>query len=49
MDRRVREVQGTLARLGAHGDPERLAAVQNELWVLQQYGQSLRNHGVAAL
>ncbi|MCQ0022630.1 DNA primase, partial [Streptomyces somaliensis DSM 40738] len=49
VDRRVREVQGTLTRLGAHGDPERLAAVQNELWVLQQYGQSLRDHGAAAL
>ncbi|MFG3494004.1 DNA primase [Streptomyces sp. NPDC047928] len=49
VDRRVRDVQGSLARLGAHGDPEHLAAVQNELWVLQQYGQSLRNHGAAAL
>ncbi|MET9951727.1 DNA primase [Streptomyces sp. NPDC006339] len=49
VDRRIRDVQGTLARLGAHADPERLAAVQNELWVLTQYGQSLRNHGAAAL
>ncbi|WP_345283511.1 DNA primase [Streptomyces gulbargensis] len=49
VDRRIRDVQGTLARLGAHGDPERVAAVQNELWVLTQYGQSLRNHGAAAL
>ncbi|MFF9338205.1 MULTISPECIES: DNA primase [unclassified Streptomyces] len=49
VDRRIRDVQGTLARLGAHGDAERLAAVQNELWVLTQYGQSLRNHGAAAL
>ncbi|GAA3395904.1 DNA primase [Streptomyces roseoviridis] len=49
VDRRIRDVQGTLARLGAHGDPQRLAAVQNELWVLTQYGQSLRNHGAAAL
>ncbi|MER5967941.1 DNA primase [Streptomyces sp. NPDC002057] len=49
VDRRIREVQGTLARLGAQGDPERLAAVQNELWVLTQYGQSLRNNGAAAL
>ncbi|MER7521252.1 DNA primase [Streptomyces sp. NPDC126499] len=49
VDRRIRDVQGTLARLGPHGDPERLAAVQNELWVLTQYGQSLRNHGAAAL
>ncbi|WP_282695171.1 DNA primase [Streptomyces sp. CC208A] len=49
VDRRIRDVQGTLARLGDHGDPARLAAVQNELWVLTQYGQALRNHGAAAL
>ncbi|MGW7364115.1 DNA primase [Streptomyces sp. NPDC054841] len=49
VDRRIRDVQGTLARLGAHADPEHLAAVQNELWVLQQYGQSLRNRGAEAL
>ncbi|GLF93825.1 DNA primase [Streptomyces yaizuensis] len=49
VDRRVAEVQGTLARLGASADPERLSAVQNELWVLQQYAQSLRTHGAAAL
>ncbi|MGA5195869.1 DNA primase [Streptomyces exfoliatus] len=49
VDRRIREVQGTLARLGPNGDPEQLAAVQNELWVLTQYGQSLRNNGAAAL
>ncbi|MEV3991087.1 DNA primase [Streptomyces sp. NPDC049837] len=49
VDRRVRDVQGTLARLGSHGDPDHLAAVQNELWVLQQYAQSLRNQGAAAL
>ncbi|WP_306325101.1 DNA primase [Streptomyces venezuelae] len=49
VDRRIRDVQGTLARLGAQGDPEQLAAVQNELWVLTQYGQSLRNNGAAAL
>ncbi|CAM5365311.1 DNA primase [Streptomyces spiroverticillatus] len=49
VDRRILEVQGSLARLGGHGDPAHLTAVQNELWVLQQYGQSLRNHGAAAL
>ncbi|MFF6774525.1 DNA primase [Streptomyces sp. NPDC012637] len=49
VDRRIRDVQGTLARLGAHGDPAQVAAVQNELWVLTQYGQSLRTHGAAAL
>ncbi|WP_093800956.1 DNA primase [Streptomyces sp. Wb2n-11] len=50
VDRRILDVQGTLARLGGpHADPQQLAAVQNELWVLQQYAQSLRNHGAAAL
>ncbi|MFF3326752.1 DNA primase [Streptomyces sp. NPDC002889] len=49
VDRRIRDVQGTLARLGQHGDPEQGAAVQNELWVLQQYAQSLRNQGADAL
>ncbi|MBW5424883.1 DNA primase [Streptomyces sp. BG9H] len=49
VDRRIRDVQGSLARLGAGGDPERLTAVQNELWVLQQYGQALRDRGADAL
>ncbi|WP_149183224.1 DNA primase [Streptomyces sp. TRM49041] len=49
VDRRIRDVQGTLTRLGGHGDPRQLTTVQNELWVLQQYAQSLRNQGAAAL
>ncbi|MEU5161381.1 DNA primase [Streptomyces sp. NPDC020875] len=49
VDRRIAEVQGSLARLGQGAEPERYAAVQNELWVLQQYAQSLRNQGAAAL
>ncbi|MFJ9742631.1 DNA primase [Streptomyces sp. NPDC101166] len=49
VERRVRDVQSQLARLAAGGDPAQLAAVQNELWVLQQYDQSLREHGAAAL
>ncbi|WP_028800996.1 DNA primase [Streptomyces sp. 142MFCol3.1] len=49
VDRRVRDVQSSLARLSAHGDPAQLAAVQNELWVLQQYGQALRERGAEAL
>ncbi|AWW39715.1 MULTISPECIES: DNA primase [Streptomyces] len=49
VDRRIQDVQSTLARLGSAGDPARLAAVQNELWVLQQYGQALREQGAAAL
>ncbi|WP_328503259.1 DNA primase [Streptomyces sp. NBC_00457] len=49
VDRRIQEIQGTLTRLTNGGDPAQLAAVQNELWVLQQYGQALRERGVAAL
>lgn len=49
VNRRVTEIRGTLQRLGPRADPEHLAAVQNELWVLQQYGQSLRERGYAAL
>ncbi|MEU9246472.1 DNA primase [Streptomyces sp. NPDC048385] len=49
VDRRIHEVQITLTRLGSGGDPAQLASVQNELWVLQQYGQALREHGAAAL
>ncbi|GAA3371303.1 DNA primase [Streptomyces sannanensis] len=49
VDRRIRDIQGTLTRLGPHAAPEQLAAVQNELWVLQQYAQSLRNRGADAL
>ncbi|MGX1269804.1 DNA primase [Streptomyces phaeoluteigriseus] len=49
VERRVRDVQSQLARLSAGGDPAQLAAVQNELWVLQQYDQALRGHGAAAL
>ncbi|MCX4908891.1 DNA primase [Streptomyces sp. NBC_00878] len=49
VERRVRDVQGTLARASAQGDPAQLAAVQNELWVLQQYDQALREKGAGAL
>ncbi|MFE1287064.1 DNA primase [Streptomyces sp. NPDC058751] len=49
VDRRIREVQGSLSRLSTGGDPAQLAAVQNELWVLQQYGQALRERGAEAL
>ncbi|MDL5201448.1 DNA primase [Streptomyces sp. ALI-76-A] len=49
VDRRVRDIQSTLTRLGSHGDPAQSAAVQNELWVLQQYDQALREQGAAAL
>ncbi|WP_333737328.1 DNA primase [Streptomyces sp. IBSBF 2806] len=49
VERRIRDVQSQLTRLGVGDDPARLAAVQNELWVLQQYDQTLREHGAAAL
>ncbi|MET7679793.1 DNA primase [Streptomyces sp. NPDC005423] len=49
VDRRIQEIQGTLTRAGTQDDPARLAAVQNELWVLQQYGQALRERGAQAL
>ncbi|MFD7661564.1 DNA primase [Streptomyces sp. NPDC059788] len=49
VNRRVTEIRGSLQRLGPNADPQHLAAVQNELWVLQQYGQSLRERGYAAL
>ncbi|WP_316773382.1 DNA primase [Streptomyces sasae] len=49
VERRIHEIQITLTRLGSNGDPAQLAAVQNELWVLQQYDQALRAHGAAAL
>lgn len=49
VDRRIADVQGSLARLGSNVAPDHLAAAQNEVWVLQQYAQSLRSHGAAAL
>ncbi|MEV6396754.1 DNA primase [Streptomyces sp. NPDC051907] len=49
VDRRIGDVQGSLARLGSNADPEHHMAVANELWVLQQYGRSLRNQGAEAL
>ncbi|MFI2199886.1 DNA primase [Streptomyces sp. NPDC020192] len=47
--RRVEEIQITVRRLEAGGDPAQLAAVRNELWVLQQYDQSLKTRGAEAL
>ncbi|MEU8586903.1 DNA primase [Streptomyces sp. NPDC048664] len=49
VERRVRDVQSSLARLGSHADPAQLSAVENELWVLRQYDQALRERGAAAL
>lgn len=49
VERRIAEVRADLARLGPRADAAALAAVQNELWALQQYGQRLREQGVGAL
>ncbi|MFK0168026.1 DNA primase [Streptomyces sp. NPDC090306] len=49
VERRIRDIQGALTRLGSGGDPAHLASVQNELWVLQQYDQALRVRGADAL
>lgn len=49
VERRVQEIQITARRLEAGGDPAQLAAVHNELWVLQQYDQSLKTRGAEAL
>ncbi|MGW0712897.1 DNA primase [Streptomyces sp. NPDC002643] len=49
VERRLHDVHSTFARVTAHGDPAQIAAVQNELWVLQQYDQALRTHGADAL
>ncbi|MFI8874695.1 DNA primase [Streptomyces sp. NPDC055243] len=49
VDRRIRDVQGSLTRLSGQGDAAQLAAVQNELWVLQQYARALRERGADAL
>ncbi|MFF4155868.1 DNA primase [Streptomyces sp. NPDC001678] len=49
VERRIQDVQAGLVRLGDRPDPEHLAAVQNELWVLEQYGRALKDRGAAAL
>ncbi|MER5682001.1 DNA primase [Streptomyces sp. NPDC002205] len=49
VDRRINDVQGSLSRLGSNVAPDHLAAAQNEVWVLQQYAQSLSNNGADAL
>ncbi|MFH8218595.1 DNA primase [Streptomyces sp. NPDC018057] len=49
VERRIRDLNSTVARLGTGGDAARLAAAQNELWVLQQYDQALAVKGAAAL
>ncbi|MFE0175472.1 DNA primase [Streptomyces sp. NPDC059002] len=47
--RRITEIQGSLARLGQGADPAQVAAVQNELLVLQKYDRDLQGRGADAL
>ncbi|MFH8340674.1 DNA primase [Streptomyces sp. AM6-12] len=49
VERRIRDIEFQMTRLSTGGDPSQLAAVQNEMWILQQYDQSLRERGAAAL
>ncbi|MET8769515.1 DNA primase [Streptomyces sp. NPDC004658] len=49
VERRIRDIQSQMTRLSTAGDAAQLAAVQNELWVLQQYDQALRERGAEAL
>ncbi|WP_330457707.1 DNA primase [Streptomyces sp. NBC_00820] len=49
VERRIRDIQSQMTRLSSGGDPAQLSAVQNELWVLQQYDQALRERGASAL
>ncbi|MFF2204319.1 DNA primase [Streptomyces sp. NPDC058145] len=49
VERRIHDIQSQLTRLSTGGDPAQLAAVQNEMWVLQQYDQALRERGASAL
>ncbi|MCZ0989375.1 DNA primase [Streptomyces diastatochromogenes] len=49
VERRIHDIQSQLTRLSTGGDPAQLAAVQNEMWVLQQYDQTLRERGAQAL
>ncbi|MFF8989985.1 DNA primase [Streptomyces sp. NPDC014983] len=49
VERRIHDIEFQMTRLSAGGDPAQLAAVQNEMWILQQYDQSLRERGAAAL
>ncbi len=49
VNRRIEDVRSAVHRLGAQGPPEQFEAAQQELWTLQQYRESLRARGAAAL
>ncbi|WP_030618369.1 DNA primase [Streptomyces sclerotialus] len=49
VDRRIGEIQGAMRRCESGGDMTAYTALQQELWVLEQYARSLRERGAAAL
>ncbi|MEC4017678.1 DNA primase [Streptomyces sp. H27-D2] len=49
VERRVAEVQASMLRIGSQPEAGEIAAVQSELWALQQYGRSLLEGGAGAL
>ncbi|MEV7613715.1 DNA primase [Streptomyces sp. NPDC089799] len=49
VDRRVNELNSTIVRLNPHAQAEQHQAINQELWVLQQYGRRLREQGAAGL
>ncbi|MFE6688174.1 DNA primase [Streptomyces sp. NPDC057743] len=49
VDARIASLEGAARRCELQGDHEGAAAVHKEAWVLQQYGQTLRERGAAAL
>lgn len=49
VDRRMQELLGVLAREHDEKDSSQSAAVQKEVWLLQQYSQALQERGAEAL
>ncbi|MFI9081385.1 DNA primase [Streptomyces sioyaensis] len=49
VDARIADLEGAARRCEAQGDHAGSAAMLQELWVLQQYGKTLRERGAAAL
>ncbi|MEV7471807.1 DNA primase [Streptomyces kronopolitis] len=49
VDARIADLEGAARRSEAQGDHAGSAAMLQELWVLQQYGKTLRERGAAAL
>ncbi|MFF5444754.1 DNA primase [Streptomyces sp. NPDC012888] len=49
VDRRVNELNSAIVRLNPQAQAERHQEINQELWVLQQYGRRLREQGAAGL